>query len=70
MKTLQAWVARDEDGMLFLYLSKPINFEGRWIPTDNKFTVMNEELFPEVQWTDEEPTEIKLTVKKTLKSSK
>ena len=64
MKTLKAWVARDEDGMLFLYLSKPINFEGRWIPTDNKFTVMNEQLFPEVQWSDEEPTRVSITIKK------
>lgn len=64
MKTLKAWVARDEDGMLYLYLSKPINFEGRWIPTSNRFTVMNEELFPEVKWDDEEPTEVTITVKR------
>ena len=70
MKALKAWLARDEDGMLYLYLDKPLNFEGRWIPTSNRFTVMNEALFPEVQWTDEEPTELKLTVKKKLKSLK
>lgn len=62
--TLKAWVARDEDGMLYLYLDKPLNFEGRWIPTSHRFTVMNEELFPEVKWEDEEPTELTFTVKK------
>lgn len=64
MKRHKAWVARDENGMLYLYLTKPINFEGRWIPTSNRFTVMNEELFPEVKWDDEEPTEVTITVKR------
>lgn len=64
MKRLKAWVARDENGMLYLYLSKPIKYEGRWIPTCHRFTIMNEELFPEVQWSDEEPTELTMTIKK------
>ena len=64
MKELKAWVARDESGMLFLYLSKPIKYEERWIPTCHRFTIMNEELFPEVKWEDEEPTELTFTIKK------
>lgn len=64
MKALKAWVARDKKGFLFLYLSKPFKYEGRWIPTSNRFTVMNEELFPEVKWDDEEPTEVTITVKR------
>lgn len=64
MKTLKAWVARDENGMLFLYLSKPINFEGRWIPTSHRFTVMDEESFPEVKCEDEKATEVTITIKK------
>ena len=64
MKRLKAWVARDENGMLFLYLSKPIKYEKRWIPTCHRFTIMNEELFPEVKSDDEEPTEVTFTIKK------
>lgn len=62
--TIKAWVARDEDGMLCLYLTKPINIEGRWIPTSHRFTVMNQELFPEVRWEDEKPTEVIITINK------
>ena len=62
--TIKAWVARDENGMLYLYLDKPLNFEGRWIPTSHRFTVMNEELFPEVKWEDEEATELTFTIKR------
>ena len=60
----EMWIARDENGMLFLYLSKPIKFEGRWIPTSRRFTIMDEELFPEVQWSDDEPTKVKLVIDK------
>ena len=64
MKRLKAWVARDEDGMIYLYFAKPLKYDGRWIPTSHRFNVMNEELFPEVQWSDEEPTELTMTIKK------
>ena len=67
MKALKAWVARDEDGMLYLYLSKPIKFEGRWIPTCLKFIIMDKELYPEVKWEDEEATEVTITLKKSKK---
>lgn len=64
MKELKAWVARDEDGMLFLYFSEPSKSQSKWIPTCHRFTDMNKELFPEVKWEDEEATEVTITIKK------
>ena len=67
MEALKAWVARDENGDIYLYLSKPLKFEGRWIQTSHRLTIMEKESFPQVKWEDEEPTEVSITVKKKLK---
>ena len=64
MKELKAWVARDEDGMLYLYLVKPIKYQSKWMPTSHRFTVMDEKSFPKVKWEDEEPTEVIITINK------
>ena len=73
MKALEAWVARDDNGMLYLYLVKPIKFETTWITAaiGAKFIQLDKELFPEVQWSDEEPKKIKLSImeKSKIKSA-
>ena len=48
MKALEAWVARDDNGMLYLYLVKPIKFETTWITAaiGAKFIQLDKELFP------------------------
>ena len=64
MKALKAWVARDKDGMLFLYLSKPRKNQSKWLPNIRAdFVELSRESFPEVKWEDEEPTELTFTVK-------
>ena len=67
-KELKAWVARDEDGMLYLYLAKPRKYQSKWMPTSHRFTVMDEESFTEVRWEDEEPTQVSLTIKRNENS--
>lgn len=65
MKTLKAWVARDENGNLYLYLAKPLKFETTWMTVViDKFIQLDKELFPEVKWSDEEPTKVKLIIDK------
>ena len=69
MKEIQAWVARNEDGKLFLYLWKPIKGIEQWIMFDTfgvgfGFTRLVDECFPEVKWSDEEPTKVKLIIDK------
>ena len=69
MKEIQAWAARDEDGKLFLYLWKPIKGIEKWIMFDTfgvsfGFARLVDECFPEVKWSDEEPTKVKITIDK------
>lgn len=63
------WMARDNDGTLWMYSKKPEKYEKRdeWDAPEGSFDIVYEssELsFPLVQWWDEEPTEI---VNTTLK---
>ena len=61
----EIWLARDENGSLWLYGYKPQKYNGIWLyrftepvlPIDNS-------LFPEVKWSDEEPTKVKLVIDK------
>lgn len=68
MKEIKAWVARDEDGMLYLYLAKPRKNQSKWLPNIRfEFIELSRESFPEVKWEDEEPTELTFTVKSKMK---
>ena len=63
-KTLEAWVARDENGMLYLYLDPPRKYQSKWLPNIRPdYIKMDRNLFPEVKWEDEEPTEMELSIK-------
>ena len=65
MKALKAWVARDEDGMLYLYLAKPRKHQSKWLQNILfDFIELSRESFPEVKWEDEEPTEVTIVINK------
>ena len=70
-KTIEAWVARDEDGMLYLYTAKPKKKSYLWHAPKVGYVKLDDSLFPEVQWSDEEPKEIKLSImeKSKIKSA-
>lgn len=62
----EMWLARDQDGRLYLYKDKPYK-EGQWYANDlssTSYIHLEDELFPEVKWTDEEPTKVKLVIDK------
>lgn len=62
---LKVWVARDENGMLYLYLAKPRKNQSKWLPNIRfEFIELSRESFPEVKWEDEEPTEVTIKVRK------
>ena len=65
MNEIEAWVARDKDGKLFLYLRKPEKKVGLWVMPDLgiDYIKLSSKLFPEVQWSDEEPTRVSITIK-------
>ena len=60
------WLARDQDGRLYLYKDKPYK-EGQiqWYANELSSTCyihLEDEWFPEVKWEDEEPTKVKFVL--------
>ena len=65
MKEIELWAGRDKDGKLYLYERKPLKIGTVW--AEFSFPVgfclrLDKALFPEIQWSDEEPTKVKLTI--------
>ena len=66
----EMWLARDKDGSLFLYIGGiPIKnrSDNVWIAKELRITdamLLDKDLFPEVQWSDNEPTKVKLVINK------
>ena len=67
---ITAWVARDENTSLYLFLEKPKKYKTYkcWdcenevgLSSNNK--ELNKNLFPQVKWEDVEPTKVELTIK-------
>ena len=58
------WIARDEDGLVCIYDTKPIKDNCEWILPNSigGYSVIDTELdgFEEVKWSDEEPRELVL----------
>lgn len=63
--TKEIWLARDKDGGLIMYENKPFKDKraeqwtlgGQWV-------FLPDDWFPEVQWSNEEPTKVKLIIDK------
>lgn len=60
---LKAWVARDKDGSLYMYTGKPEKMSDSWYAQNVGYAKLNDSLFHEVQWSDEEPKGIVLSIK-------
>lgn len=63
---VEGWVAKDANGSVFLYGSKPIKSleTGSWyVDTENDLYVVSSRLFPKLTWEDE-PIKISITYKK------
>ena len=62
---MKAFIARDSTGSIFLYHpNPPSKAKEIWIKATRTDTLsaINENLFPEVKWEDEEPTEINIEI--------
>ena len=70
MKALEAWVARDENGSLYMYTAKPKKMSDFWHAQGVGYMKLDDSLFPEVQWSDEEPKEIRLSIRDNMEKSK
>ena len=62
---LKAWVARDKNGRLFLYLAPPCKSQREWLPyICFNLVELSRDSFPEVKWEDEDPTEVTIVINK------
>lgn len=64
MVEIEAWVARDEDGSLYMYTDKPKKRSVFWHAPKVGYVKLDDSLFHEVKWTDDEPTKVKLIIDK------
>ncbi len=60
------YLTRDEDNTLGLSIGdKPIKRKNMWTISNNTlFIKLDSSRYPEVQWSDEEPTKVKLVIDK------
>ena len=70
MKTLEAWVARDYDGSLYMYTAKPQKRRDYWHAAGVGYMKLDDSLFPEVQWSDEDPKGIRLSIRDNMEKPK
>ena len=63
MIEIELWAARDMDGKLFLYRDKPIKDKFVWYSPGFSL-VLASASFPEIKWSDDEPTKVKITIEK------
>ncbi len=66
---IKGWLTRSKQGDLQLHSKKPKYDEfsdsiGFWFDWNTKSVFIDNRLFPEVKWSDKEPTEIELVIKK------
>lgn len=62
----EMWIARDKDGKLCLYIGEepPRKEKSFWYAEHDDFIELDGSLFKEVQWSDKEPTKVKLMIDK------
>ena len=62
----EMWVARDKDETLCLYIGEepPKKEKSVWDAEYYDFIELDGSLFPEVQWSDDEPTKVRLVIDK------
>ena len=63
MDEIEAWAARDKSGALYLYMVKPIKDKFIWYSPGFSL-VLASASFPEIKWSDKEPTRVSITIKK------
>ena len=63
---IERWIARDKDGTLCVYFSEnpPKKEETVWGADYDTFVEIDGSLFPEVKWSDDKPTRVKLVIDK------
>ena len=63
MDEIELWAARDKDGKIYLYRYKPIKDKFVWYSPGFSLA-LGRTPFPEIKWSDDEPTKVSITIKK------
>ena len=64
-KEIGMWLARNKEGSLHVYRGeKPKRFLETWSISSFDVSPLPRQWFPEVQWSDDEPTKVKLVIEK------
>ena len=63
MNEIELWAARDMDGKLYLYRVKPIKDKFVWYSPGFSLLLATAS-FPEIQWSDDEPTRVSIIIEK------
>lgn len=58
------WIARDEDGSLWLFRSEPYKNGNVW-ENDGDYMKLPSDWYSQVRWEDEKPTEVELVILET-----
>ena len=61
---MEMWLARDADNDLFLFIGKKPYKTGKIWHHPYARCILIEGEYPEIQWSDEEPTKVKLVIVK------
>ena len=67
MNELLVWAVRERDGHLYIYPVKPEKSIVAWFASgiiSLGFMRLPDLLLPEVKWSDEEPTKVKITIER------
>lgn len=65
MEEIEAWVSRDKDGGIAMSENKPFKDERAEIwACGGQYVYLPDNWFSEVQWSDDEPTKVKLVIEK------
>ena len=56
------WLARDKNNRIYLFETKPEKGDEYWSYDDGDYMELDVSSFQEVQWSDEEPTKVKILI--------
>lgn len=62
----EMWIARDKNGELIMYEKKPFKdkLAEQWRTSSRWIRFLPKKKFPEVKWSDKEPTKVKFIIDK------
>ena len=64
MSMIDMWVARDKDNSLYVYIGRKPEKEDTIWDGYGEYAELDCSLFPEVKWSNEDPTKVKLVIEK------